>query len=217
VGLTFAATPEQSLPSAIFQVGMTLASSTAPRDGDAAELDLQLLARAALPVEASVSPSGATTMLFVGLMKPRSRGRLWLRSTRPDAAPAIDLGYFTDPADLPRIVEGVRLARRLAALQPFAAIALEELRPGPAVGDGDDALAAAVRERVETYHHPVGTCRMGPSTDPLAVVDARGRVHGVAGLAVVDASMMPSIPAANTHLPTVMVAEALAATWDARG
>jgi choline dehydrogenase-like flavoprotein len=75
----------------------------------------------------------------------------------------------------------------------------------------DDALAAAVRAGFEIYQHPVGTCRMGPSSEPGAVVDPRGAVHGIDGLSVVDASIMPSIPAANTNVPTIMIAERCAA------
>ena len=149
-------------------------------------------------------------VLFVGLVKPRSHGRLRLRSSRPADAPVIDLGYFTDAGDLPRMIECVRLARRLASTPPFSSLALAEIYPGPGVGDDEGDLSRAVRGKVETYHHPVATCRMGPAGDPLAVVDARGLVHGVAGLAVVDASILPVIPSANTNLPTMLLAEKLA-------
>ena len=87
-----------------------------------------------------------------------------------------------------------------------------ELAPGPSIDDDDtDGLAASIAARVSTYHHPVGTCRMGPDPDAGAVVDTRGRVHGIERLQVIDASIMPSIPSANTNLPTIMVAERLAA------
>jgi choline dehydrogenase len=76
-----------------------------------------------------------------------------------------------------------------------------------ATAEDDDTLATAVRAGCEIYHHPVGTCRMGPAGDPDAVVDARGAVHGLDGVSVVDASIMPVIPAANTNVPTIMLAE----------
>jgi choline dehydrogenase len=155
--------------------------------------------------------------LIVGLMAPRSVGRVMLRSADPAAAPAIDPGYLAHPDDLPRLVAGVRLARGLSRTRPMAGLVREEIWPGPAVPDTDEALAAAIRGRLGTYHHPVGTCRMGRPDDPMAVVDTRGAVHGVAGLWVVDASIMPSIPAANTHLPTLMVAERCAEALAAEG
>ena len=92
----------------------------------------------------------------------------------------------------------------------MSAFALRELMPGPAITD-DIALAAAIRAGIGTYFHPVGTCCMGPDTNPMAVVDPQGRVHGIEGLSVVDASIMPTIPAANTNLPTIMLAERCAA------
>jgi choline dehydrogenase-like flavoprotein len=75
----------------------------------------------------------------------------------------------------------------------------------------DAELGSAIRSRIRTIHHPVGTCRMGPAGEADAVVDARGKVHGMDGLYVVDASIMPTVPAANTNLPTIMVAERCAA------
>jgi len=149
--------------------------------------------------------------LVVGLMSPRSSGRVRLRSTEPAAAPAIDLGYLTHPDDLSRLVAGVRMTRRLAHTPPLAACLRREAWPGVDVPDTDTAVAQAIRTRLSTYHHPVGTCRMGRETDENAVVDTRGRVHEIPGLWVADASIMPAIPAANTNLPTLMIAERCAA------
>jgi choline dehydrogenase len=157
------------------------------------------------------NPPGNFFGIFTSLVKPLSRGRLWLDSADPCAAPRIDPGYFGHPADLPRMVEVVRLARHLARTPPLSDLVLHELFPGPGVSDTDTDLATAIRAGVETYHHPVGTCRMGPDSDATAVVDSRGRVHDVEGLSVIDASIMPTIPAANTHVPTLMVAERCAA------
>jgi choline dehydrogenase-like flavoprotein len=89
--------------------------------------------------------------------------------------------------------------------EPLASRIVRELKPGPAVGDDDDDLAASLRERVELIYHPVGTCRMG--ADEGAVVDPSLRVRGLDGLRVVDASVMPQIPGGNTNAPTIMVAE----------
>jgi choline dehydrogenase len=111
------------------------------------------------------------------------------------------------------LVEATIVARQLARTEPLARCVLgTELAPGPTVGDDDqEGIAASVRARVSTYHHPVGTCRMGPDPDDGAVVDARGQVYGIDRLHVVDASVMPTIPSANTNLPTIMVAERMAA------
>lgn len=151
----------------------------------------------------------------VGLMSPRSSGHVRLRSADPAAAPAIDQGYLSHPDDLPRLVAGVRLARRLARTTPLAERIRQEAWPGTAVLDTDAALADAIRERLSTYFHPTGTCRMGLATDAGAVVDTRGAVHEIDQLWVVDASIMPTIPTANTNIPTLMIAERCAA-WLAR-
>jgi choline dehydrogenase len=172
--------------------------------------DLHVFPWAAFKVDRAESPTGARMVLHAALTKPRSRGSVRLRSADPSVAPIIDPGWFTDPADLPRMRLAVRTARRLAATPPLAGIALEELFPGPAI-DGDADLDAAIRSLLGTYFHPVGSCRMGPASDPDAVVDSRGAVHGIDHLSIIDASIMPSIPAANTHLPTIALAERCAA------
>jgi len=102
------------------------------------------------------------------------------------------------------MIAGVRLARRIANTRAFDSYRGAEIHPGAnATSDAD--LAEFLRNEVETLYHPVGTCKMGH--DPRAVVDARLRVHGIAGLRVVDASIMPVVPAGNTNAPTIMIAE----------
>lgn len=102
------------------------------------------------------------------------------------------------------MIEGVRLSREIFAQSPFGAHRGEEIYPGIGVQD-DRAIEEFVRRKAETIYHPVGTCRMG--IDAEAVVDAELRVHGVQGLRVVDASIMPSLPGGNTNAPTIMIAE----------
>jgi choline dehydrogenase len=110
------------------------------------------------------------------------------------------------------MVEATRHARRLAGTRPLAdLVACEELTPGPAVADDEDSLAASIRSRVGSYHHPVGTCAMGPRPAEGAVVDATGAVHGVQGVWVADASVMPVLPSANTNLTTMVVGDRIAA------
>jgi choline dehydrogenase len=149
--------------------------------------------------------------MMVSILKPRSRGRLYLRSADPAEPPRIDPDYFSHPDDMPRMLEAVRVARRLARTKPLVDLTARTLSPAAQVRDTDGPLGAAVLAGVSTYHHPVGTCRMGPDPGGGDVVDPRGRVHGIDGLSVVDASIMPTIPAANTNVPTIMIAERCAA------
>ncbi|MFI0445921.1 GMC family oxidoreductase [Actinomadura sp. 6N118] len=156
-----------------------------------------------------IFPAGVTPdselILLVALLKPRSRGTVRLRSADPQDPPDIDMGLVADPADLSRLAAGAHEARRLAMTAPLADHLDGERWPGQHTD-----LAEAIREQVNVYQHPVGTCRMGPPNDPDAVVDPAGRVRGVHSLLVADASIMPTIPKANTNLPTMMVAERLA-------
>jgi choline dehydrogenase len=202
-GLQFASPPAALAeePIIFFQTILTLRSSLAT---DAH--DLHIAPCSAYPVEPEQSPTGMVYLLLVSVVKPLSRGWLRLRSADPAEPPVIDPGYFTHPGDMPRMVEVVRAARRLSETPPLSDLTVRELYPGQRVSDTAD-LEAAILARVDTYHHPVSTCRMGPATDAMAVVDARANVHGVEDLSVIDASIMPSIPGANTNLPTIMLAE----------
>jgi choline dehydrogenase len=113
-----------------------------------------------------------------------------------------------------RMVEATIVARRVSRTPPLANLIVgDELSPGLSVADDDvDGIARSIRSRVSSYHHPVGTCRMGTDPDDGAVVDSRGRVYGVENLHVADASVMPTIPSANTNLPTIMIAERIS-SW----
>jgi choline dehydrogenase len=144
--------------------------------------------------------------ITTALMKPHSRGTVRLRSADAGALPAIDIGYFSHPDDMPRLIHGVRRAREIAAKSPLADLILEEIYPGSGKTAEAD-LHQAIRVGTKTYHHPVGTCSMGAPHSKEAVVSNRGKVHGVEGLYVIDASIMPTVPAANTNVPTIMVAE----------
>ncbi|HEX6677439.1 MAG TPA: mycofactocin system GMC family oxidoreductase MftG [Actinomycetes bacterium] len=181
---------------------------TAARTPTGASPDLHVVLGHRL-AEAADDP--AIAWLWVALLKPRARGRLRLRSADPATAPIVELGLLDHPDDLAGLLAGVRIARRLARTDPLGGLLGAERYPGAAVADDGPQLEAAVRADASTYFHPVGTCRMGRDDDPFAVVDAQGRVHGVDGLWVVDASIMPTIPAANTNIPTIMMAERCAA------
>ena len=146
----------------------------------------------------------------VTLIRPRSLGSIALRSANPADPPRIFSGYLRDARDLHALVAGVKIARRLAHTQAFAPHLDHEVVPGPDV-TSDTELGDFVRRTVETLYHPVGTCRMGPvpqrGDEHPAVVDPWLRVHGLEGLRVADASVMPKIPAGNTNAPTLMIAE----------
>jgi choline dehydrogenase-like flavoprotein len=147
---------------------------------------------------------GSWLTMLPTLIYPKSRGTLRLRSADPSAPPAIDPRYFSEPADLDLLVEGVKLAREVAATAPLAGYCGAEAAPGPAA-KSDHELREQVRKRCNTIFHPVGTCKMG--TDALAVVDPELRVRGLTGLRVADGAIMPSIVGGNTHAPIVMIGE----------
>lgn len=141
---------------------------------------------------------------LVGLLRPQSRGSVHIASAAPHVPPRIDPAFLSAEADMPPLVEGVRLARRLFARRAFAGINAHELLPGDAC-NSDDEIAETIRETCVTVHHPVGTCRMGP--DPRSVTDCTLRVRGVDGLWVADASIMPRLIGGNTAAPAYMIAE----------
>ena len=145
---------------------------------------------------------GHGVSLHTCVLQPKSRGKVW-RDT-PDGPPQIDLGLLKDDADLDVLLKGVKLARRILAQEPLAQHGLTELLPGLDV-QTDAELADFLRAEARTVYHPVGTCAMG--TGPDAVLDPRLRVHGLRGLRVVDASIMPTIISGNTNAPAIMIAE----------
>lgn len=141
----------------------------------------------------------------VCLLQPRSRGSLALASADPLAPPLIDPAFLSDRNDVDRLVRGFKLMRGLLQQPALASHGGHELAASAAAQD-DERIERFVRDHADTLYHPVGSCRMGPSREHDAV-DARLRVHGVRGLRVVDASMMPRIVSANTNAPVIMVAE----------
>ena len=139
------------------------------------------------------------------LLRPRSRGTIRLRSADPFDKPVVDNNYLADPEDLRLEIAGIRFARRLLAERPLSGLIAHEMLPGAGVTEDAD-IARHCRRTVKTNWHPVGTCRMGPDGDALAVLDAKLRVRGIEGLRVIDASAMPFIPSGNTNAPTMALA-----------
>ena len=140
----------------------------------------------------------------VCLLRPRSRGTVRLASADPMQAPAIDPAFLADPEDLAGMLRGFKVMRRILSQPALARFGGRELAASAQVTT-DAQIEAFLRARTDTIYHPVGTCRMGPGPDD--VVDASLRVKGIAGLRVVDASIMPRIVGGNTNAPTVMIAE----------
>lgn len=139
-------------------------------------------------------------------LRPSSRGSVRLASPDPHAPPLIAPGYLSTDEDRRVAVDSLRLTRRIVGQAPLARFRPVEFRPGADV-QTDAALLAAAAALGTTIFHPVGTAAMGADSDPQAVLDARLRVRGIAGLRVVDASAMPRIVSGNTNSPTIMLAE----------
>jgi choline dehydrogenase len=142
--------------------------------------------------------------VHIDLMRPKSLGRISLRSADPGTPPSLLFNYLRDPQDREDLRASVRLTREILAQPALSPFRGEEMSPGP-LAQSDAEIDAYVRQGVETCYHPVGTCRMG--TGSGCVVDEQCRVRGLEGLRVVDASIMPSIVSGNTNAPTIMIAE----------
>jgi choline dehydrogenase-like flavoprotein len=137
-------------------------------------------------------------------------GQLQLASTDPTVQPNLDYRYLVDPRDRERLREAVRLCARLLEHEAYRDIVEERLQPTDEELASDEALDHWMRHTVSTSQHISGTCKMGPASDAMAVVDQHGRVYGLAGLRVADASVMPDVIRANTNASTIMIAERVA-------
>jgi len=142
--------------------------------------------------------------LSVCQLRPESRGRIEIKSPDPKAYPAIHPNYLSTPKDCRTAVDALKFTRRLVATEALKSFVVREHLPGPGVATDDELLDSA-RNIAQTIYHPTSTCKMG--ADASSVVDERLRVHGIAGLRVVDASIMPTITSGNTNAPTIMIAE----------
>lgn len=158
-----------------------------------------------MPYSGQVGGGQRFTDLNVQVSDARSRrGAVRLQSRDPADQPAIEMGWFLEPSDRAAAVVAGRRLLEVASAPALAGV----LTPWPGLADADQVLRT-----VETFHHPVGSCRMGRADDPEAVVDAHGRVRGVEGLHIVDASAIARVPSANTHLAVIALAERLAAAF----
>jgi choline dehydrogenase len=176
--------------------------------------DLQFLFGPVVLVPPGYAHSDLGFTSFVCLTHPQNIGSVSLRSPDPKDAPMFQMNYLQSEADVQKLVTGIKLLRNLFGASAFDEFRGKEIAPG-ADKQSDEALVAYVRETCSTVWHPVGTCKMG--TDPMAVVDPELRVHGIKGLRVVDASIMPTITTGNTNAPTIMIGEKAADLIKAAG
>jgi choline dehydrogenase len=193
------------LPASRYNHGEVYASLPSPLAGPPWP-DVQLF-----PILLPVAPPGYPApaggfALMASVTAPDSRGSVRLASASPAAPPLIDPGFLREPADLDRLAAGLALIRTAAAHAAFTRLGVTEAWPGPGVR-GSDGLRDWIRRTVGSYYHPAGTCRIGPSPDDGAVTDPELRVHGIDGLRVADASVMPLIVNAPLHATVLAVAE----------
>ena len=176
-------------------------------DRSARSPDIQLHLGLGSGIEAGVAQMkhGGVT-LNSAYLRPRSRGTVRLQAGGPDAPPLIDPNYWADPGDKRLALEGLRLAREIMRQPALKRFVLEERLPGAGIVSEQHLFEYACAN-AKTDHHPVGTCKMGPPSDPTTVVTPQLRVVGLEGLRVADASVMPRLPSSNTNAPTIMVAE----------
>ena len=177
-------------------------------EASGSELDIHIAVTHLIPPE--YSPTGGAISLSVAVVTPDSRGTLTLRSRDPREQPEIDCNYLAADRDARRMLEGVKLARKIGRNPALAQFLELEILPGDAVGD--DQLAEVIASNLASYGHPVATAPMGGPEDPWAVVDSHGAVKGIDGLRVVDASIMPVVTSVALNPTTIMIAERIAKT-----
>jgi choline dehydrogenase len=137
-------------------------------------------------------------------MRPESKGQIHITSADPGQPPAINFNFLSSPPDAELTVKAIRIARAIMTAPAMAPLQVSEVAPGRD-RTTDDEIIDWVKSAAEPTYHPVGTCKMG--ADPMAVVDARLRVHGIDGLRVADASIMPTLTSGNTNAPSIMIGE----------
>src|SRR5246127_2940600 len=185
-------------------VGALLWIASSEARGD--DLDIHIAVTHLMPPE--YSPTGGAIALSVAVVKPDSRGTLTLRSRDPHEQPEIDCNFLAEERDARRMLEGVKLARKIGRNPALSRFIELEMIPGDAITD--DHLADAIASNLASYGHPCATAPMGGPKDPWAVVDSRGAVKSIDGLRVIDASIMPGVPSVALNPSTIMIAERIA-------
>ncbi|WP_266157229.1 GMC family oxidoreductase [Dyella silvatica] len=176
------------------------------------DLDLHITATHLFPHDQS--PTKLGFVLAVALTRPLSQGMFWIDSLDPGAMPRIDYNFLSAPQDRERLLEGVKLARKIGKTSPFSQFVHSELNPGPQA-ETDEAILASIRNTLDSYEHASATAPMGRESDPGTVVDLSGRVLGLVGLSVMDSSVFPDVPSVATNVTTIAFAEHFAAAFRA--
>ena len=191
------------------QVGMRYTTPNSEHRNDM-QMSPILMTSEHRPSNVQLTEDGTFTGFSVALQKAVTAGTLRLSSADPNQQPLLDYNYLSDPRDLERMRSAVRLCVEISQSPEYSDILLERLTPTDEELRDDDALNKWLLENVGTQHHSSGTCKMGDGADEMAVVDQYCRVHGIEGLRVVDASVMPDVVRANTNATTIMIAERVA-------
>jgi choline dehydrogenase len=200
-----------SMENPVIQIGLRYTAGGSDQFND---MQLYMVSQADMTqLPELMAALGGHPMLFAVmsvLQRPFSRGKVSIASTDFHEHPLIDLNYYEDEDDMRRSLEGVRLCWKVANSPTIMEKAESVVLLTQEVVDDDEALAGYIRAVSSTLYHPVSTCKMGPQSDPGAVVDQHCRVYGLENLRVVDASVMPNIPSANTNLTCIMIGERVA-------
>ena len=206
-------TPPENSPS--IQVGMRYTTPGSPHRNDM-QMSPILLTSEHRPATVEIPEDGTYSGFSVALQKAVTAGRITLVSTNPSEQPHLDYRYLTDEWDRERMRSAVRTCIEITQTPPLSDHLIRRVNPTDEDLSSDDALDAWILANVGTQHHSSGTCKMGPSSDEMAVVDQYLRVHGLEGLRVIDASVMPDVVRANTNATTIMIAER-ASDWIVSG
>lgn len=203
-GLQYLMLKTGPVASSLFETGGFWYADAANKDRSP---DIQFHLGLGSGIEAGMAKmKNAGVTLNSAYLRPRSRGTIRLASADPAAAPLIDPNYWADPFDRQMAIKGLRVARDILSQAALRRYVQSEVLPGTSLRT-DSQLFEYACANAKTDHHPVGTCRMGPPSDPASVVTPDLKLIGMEGLRVVDASVMPLVPSCNTNAPTIMVAE----------
>ena len=192
--------------SPALQIGMRYTTPGSPFRNDMQMRPLQIRTEH-IPADFQISEDSVPTGFSIAMQKALSQGEIRLASADPRDQPILDYRYLTDPFDRERMRGAARLCAEISAMPEYAPARMSRLSPTDDILADDDTLDAWLLENVLTQHHSSGTCKMGPDSDPMAVVDQHCRVRGLDNLMVIDASVMPDVVRANTNATTIMIAE----------